>query len=133
MACSILGVRATFEDSTILGFPWMCDTGFRERDLPIRPNWGRQDGGSEIVTAVAFLTALLHRGRHVLVFHQERCGSGIGGQLPGAGAVYDSGSASIRSFGLPCVDRFLDSTDVRRHGTLLTTFGGVLERVTPVP
>lgn len=42
---------------------------FYERDLSIGPNWSGQDGSGEGIAATASPTALLHRGRHVLVLH----------------------------------------------------------------
>jgi hypothetical protein len=66
-----------------------------DQALSIGSDWGRQDDD----IAAASRPTLLHRGRHILVFHRQKRRAGIAGELSGAGAFDDGGSGAVRGFG----------------------------------
>lgn len=71
----------------------------RERYLPIGSNRSGQNDRCEGVVAPASRATLLYRGRHFLVFHQQRGRTRIARQFSGAGAVDDGSGGSVRALG----------------------------------
>lgn len=93
------------------------NNGAHERDLPIGSDRSGEDGSRKGVDPAASRAALLHRGRYLLVLHQERRRRRIAGQLSRAVALDDRSGRALSAFGFSSSDRFFNTAGLRRHGT----------------